>query len=120
MRRGSCAEVRCPKSEAQRLALTGLLQPPPCAQVPNWVWLNRLKVCHLKSSPVRSVKTNRLATPKSKLSRQGRDSVLRPTSPKVSPVGRAKAAGLNRNGPKIPAAASAAFSAVGRAVRPPP
>src|SRR5689334_14862837 len=66
------------------------------------VWLKRLKFSQRKSSARVSVKEKRLKRPKSKLIRPGPYKVLRPTLPKVRPVGVAYAAGLNINGPRTP------------------
>ena len=60
------------------------------------MWLKRLNVSHLNSNPVLSLIAKRLNVPKSKFTRPGRYSVLRPTLPKVRPVGTANAAGVVR------------------------
>src|SRR5713226_8837212 len=100
MRRGACAVVRFRKVELPKLESIEFVPLPNC------VWLKRLNVSHLKSKPVRSVNAKRLDRPKSKLTRPGRYSVLRPTLPNVRPVGVAKADGLKKSGPKLPAAAA--------------
>src|SRR5437660_2965522 len=107
IRRGRCAPLACRKPELPMQLGSPAVEPigeqsmPPLTPL-YCVWLNRLKFSQRKSSARVSVKENRLKRPKSKLMRPGPAKVLRPTLPKVRPIGVAKAAGLKRSGPRTP------------------
>src|SRR5690242_5966887 len=115
MRRARCAPLACRKLDAAMLLAGSPLIHIGSPAVPDgptqsmppftplyWVWLNRLKFSQRKSSARVSVKENRLKRPKSKFKRPGLYKVLRPTLPKVRPVGVVKAPGLKRSGPRTP------------------
>jgi hypothetical protein len=65
----------------------------------NCVWLNRLKVSARNSRLLPSLILKCFRTVTSKFNRLGLFMKLRPASPKVSPTGATKAAGLPRVGP---------------------
>src|SRR5205085_6456860 len=99
MRRGACAPLACRKSDDGIQLVSPAVEPTGAQSMPlftplNCVWLKILKFSHRKSSARVSPKEKRLNRPKSKFKRPGFRNVFRPTLPKVSPVGVAKAAGL--------------------------